>query len=76
MYRPNQCNRCGLILEVNCKCTSAEMVKYGEDQMQEFENKQSRVNWTDAQMVSYLKTQGYKIEKRRPSPKKQKLKRR
>ena len=51
------------------------MIKHGEDQIKDFERSQALSVWTDSQMVKHLREQGYKVEKRRPNPKKSKRKR-
>ena len=70
MHEVRRCPRCNLYEDFNCKCTNNEMVKYHNDEYKAFECRVDKGNWPDVQMVGYLKEQGYKVEKRKPNPKK------
>jgi len=58
-----------------CECTTKEMEKFSNEQYSAMEN-HMQSDLSHNQMIKILRDAGYKIEKRRPNPKKKKKSRR
>lgn len=72
MHELRICQRCRLPAEIACRCTTEERLNYFNEQVKGFERQQSKGSWSDNEMINYLRSQGYVIEKSRANPKKRK----
>lgn len=76
MHKVRLCFRCNTDAERACNCTAAQIDEYADNALKELERQNSMGNWALSQMAKHLRDNGYKVEKRKPNPKKRKLKRR